>query len=148
MTPDPGAESVRERLAKATPGPWRCTWGEVVNKPDADDDEQCAVVSDAPEAQEFFGGMVVGQVYHDGMQLAIKYPDAQLIAHAPTDLAYLLAQNDALWAAGSELARIADLCVRAVDLKMRRCALVNVELPMRDALKQWHAVNSAPDGAK
>ena len=70
-------DAIRDRLAKATPGPWETvpTTGNAVASPDGDG--YWTDVADRIESE----------------------PDADLIANAPADLAYLLAELDKAWAA-------------------------------------------------
>ena len=65
-------DAIRDRLAKATPGPWETvpTTGNAVASPDGDG--YWTDVADRIESE----------------------PDADLIANAPADLAYLLAEMD------------------------------------------------------
>lgn len=65
---------IQARLDAATPGPWERYAGEI-----ASTDELRKVVGQA-------------WVYRSTWELVLSDPDADLIANAPTDLAYLLTQ--------------------------------------------------------
>lgn len=75
--------TVRERLAKASPGPWRSPW-------DAPDSEEEPTFVDAD------GEAVVSVAWHDGHHLAVSKDNASLIANAPTDIQALLAEVERL----------------------------------------------------
>lgn len=93
MTPsDPRVGEIQERLSAATPGPWQVDEGEI--------------------RDEDFGN-VVGTIWPHGVptrQLKLNPTDAEFIANAPADVAYLLAQ---LQTRDEKLARVEVLCDKA-----------------------------------
>lgn len=87
----PELEEIRERLAKATSGPWEW-WA-----PDESLTEQGVMTHAHPDIQRDQSGNIVHAVtICRGMTGPARAENADLIAHAPTDLAYLLARCDAL----------------------------------------------------
>lgn len=78
-------DDIRRRLAAATPGPWHSYW---VRGHGDDYEEYSVTLTDA--TREICG--------------YANKADADLIAHAPDDIATLLADNDRLRAAGDALA--------------------------------------------
>ena len=74
-------EAIKTRLAAATPGPWVSNWSQPSG------DERCEQIL----AEN--GDEVVGALWYDGLHLAVNEKDADLIAHAPADIAALLAEN-------------------------------------------------------
>ena len=77
-------ESIRDRLAKATPGPWVADGKTVHFDP--------VVLGEAEGYDEPYLLSRAGTIYDEGGHTAA---DADLIAHAPTDIAALLAVADA-----------------------------------------------------
>lgn len=83
-------QAIRERLAKITPGPWRVAvtaeeaewwWGDPTPQPEA--------VVIAPGAE-----VAVCATNDDGIATYQEIANAEFIAHAPTDLAALLADRE------------------------------------------------------
>lgn len=75
-----------ERLAsKATPGEWRSTWDDIT----PDDHEHQAIVTTA--ANVSFGGMVIGMLWFNGVNVACRHEDAEFIAAARTLVPALVA---------------------------------------------------------
>jgi len=111
-------EAIRERVAKATPGPWAwfgytkpCKsvnvylatinrgrryvmgfrrWGMSGAQPEFQSDMLMRGIDELADR----GEVVVKS--HSGEIVGVAHPDMDLIAHAPTDLAYLLSQVEEL----------------------------------------------------
>jgi hypothetical protein len=98
--------AMRARVEAATPGPWRSTWDEIKSPPERYDDDEVAVES-AATALSGDGNelkrMVVGTTYYDGVNLAIRRPDAAFIAAARTDIPRLLDEVERLRALVTQL---------------------------------------------
>ena len=95
LTPDQ-LDAIRSRLNAATPGPWIAEY--------SSEQGNCVIPHDALSTRE---AVCVTRLYHAAA-------DAELIAHAPTDLADLLTEVDRLTAdlaaAAAKLATISDMC--------------------------------------
>lgn len=76
-------DEIRERLDAATPGPWR-----------PDNDEPGYVIAPG-DPSGWDGYLIASTVDHDG-GLFVQEHNAELIAHAPQDLADLLAEVERL----------------------------------------------------
>lgn len=81
-------EEIRARLNAATPGPWRTSWRGI-----------------DPDVVSIEGGICHAEDCDcDGPDLVLAEADAAFIAHAPEDIAFLLARVAALKAALAPLA--------------------------------------------
>lgn len=85
-------DEIRARLAAATPGPWHSVWDD-----DADGDAYSTptIYTTAEGVPEDDRG-VVCCMYYDGDLVGATEPNAALIASAPDDLAFLLAEVERL----------------------------------------------------
>jgi hypothetical protein len=96
ILPDPERQAIRERLAKATPGPWKAEgpkFGYFVVRQDPAD-------WDGKGYQQICG--MPSLTKHSTWRVVFA-ANADLIAHAPSDLAALLAENDRLISEVTEL---------------------------------------------
>jgi hypothetical protein len=108
MTTEPRAQEIQERLDKATPGPWeavevaRSVYGTPIHSP-----------------------IGTGARMDEGAHIANAFSDAEFIAHAPEDIAWLLA-------------RVAELeALETAELDVRNCCR-EIKLGLmaeRDALR-------------
>lgn len=104
-------DEIRERLDAATPGPWR-----------PDNDEPGYVIApDDPSGWD--GYLIASTVDHDG-GLFVQEHNAELIAHAPQDLADLLAEVERL---RDELAKAREV----TDDMIERAALVDLNMGLK-----------------
>lgn len=82
MTEKPTVPEIRARLEAATPGPWEATWR---------DDEWASV--EIPDTADD----TMQLAWHEGGGItAMDGANAEFIAHAPTDIAFLLEENERL----------------------------------------------------
>lgn len=149
--PDP-LDAIRERLAKATPGPW--CWGYIGEKTNgyiigtACDEDGKPFEGNVPEFYANGGEVILHSPSMIGEHEAstVRYGDASLIAHAPTDLAYLLARL----AAAEKVVEAAERALHylALDLgdpRTQEQVLANlahkavVEWALSDPLDAYHA---------
>lgn len=79
-------EKIEARLKVATPGPWRVADRE----PHPDFGEETLIERDVEEPS--FTNLIIGTLWFDELHLACTNENAQFIAHAPTDIANLLAE--------------------------------------------------------
>lgn len=99
-------DSIRERLAAATPGPWESDWLETG---DGDSDASFVHIVRAPGQDAGNGESLVCDVGWSPRRKTL--PDAAFIAHAPDDIAHLL---DRLETAEASERRLRD-ALRAVE---------------------------------
>jgi hypothetical protein len=94
-------EPIKARLSAATPGPWKRYYAGI----DLDGEEM------------WYVGHNGGTVTIDGVAGDIPYtPDAEFIAHAPSDIAALVAEVE-------RLRKVAEAAAEAIDAKTERDGL-------------------------
>ena len=93
-------EAIRTRLQAATPGPWE--W-EGESKEDWPQSDNSLVTAYVPEGEKWREPLVSGWGYDASGISVHKDADGELIANAPTDIAYLLNIIDQVSAAMDEL---------------------------------------------
>lgn len=86
-------DEIRERLNRATPGPWINPW----------ENRKDNAITDVN------GNEIISAGWYDGPKLMISQLDADFIASAPEDIKHLLEENAALKAERDELKRALEL---------------------------------------
>lgn len=83
MTPEERAivDGARKRASDAPGGPWKNNWRARVNDTF---DGHAAVISADPSVS--FGGIVIGLIWYDGLNVACSEATAEFIAHARSDV--------------------------------------------------------------
>lgn len=97
----PRLDDIRARLAAASPGPWHWTeekdqWGPTGPDLSTVAVEHTYTINDGSTRTEWYGDAVVSAWGHDAWGITVEPGDADLIAHAPTDLAALTSALDAV----------------------------------------------------
>jgi hypothetical protein len=92
-------EEIRARVAKVTPGPWHL----FTNRHPTSDGQRWGCVEKKRHPAGGAGTPLLDGCYWTGER---QRADADLIAHAPADLAWLLAENDRLRAALNHISHL------------------------------------------
>lgn len=85
-------KALKDRLAAASPGPWKDTWDEVANE-----------LGETETIVSADGKMVFGLVWYNGLHASCRKEDSAFIAHARTDIPMLIEKIAALKAERTKL---------------------------------------------
>ena len=81
-------KALRELATRATPGPWHDKWDDVAHRAREDPDDQAVIVADHDASTKAGGpidGVVVGLLWYDGWNVAVRKADAAFISACSPD---------------------------------------------------------------